>query len=103
MARIVQVNLNHARQSQDLLLRTMEEKTVDLAVIAEPRSIPSDDRWHESAGRVPTVAITWQGASHDHIYVPLDRRQGYSVVLWNNIMVIGIYFSPSKTLRQFGA
>lgn len=101
MTRNIQINLNHARQSQDLLLRTMEERTVDLAVIVEPHSIPNDDRRHGSAGWVPTVAITWQGASHDCVL--MDKGQSYFGVLWNNIVVIDVYFSPSKTLGQFGA
>lgn len=47
--RILQINLNHVRQAQDLMFQTVAEKDVGLAVVAEPYSVPNGDGWVSSA------------------------------------------------------
>jgi len=46
--KIVQINLNRQRRSNDLLLQFMRERRVSLAAISEPNSVPDDPEWMAS-------------------------------------------------------
>jgi len=43
--KIIQLNLNHARNATDMLVQDMGEKEYSLAVISEPHTVPRDSRW----------------------------------------------------------
>ncbi|XP_026746894.1 uncharacterized protein LOC113508120 [Trichoplusia ni] len=41
----LQGNINHSARAQDLLLQTMAEWSIDVAVVAEPYFVPARDNW----------------------------------------------------------
>lgn len=57
--RVLQANLNHARQAQDLFIHTLAERDCGLGIMAEPYQVPSGHPcWAvDSTG---LVAITWR-------------------------------------------
>lgn len=103
MAKLVQINANHARQSHDLLLQTMRERDVDLAAVAEPYNIGDDGRWFGSDGPRPTAAIFWRRETTSLPCFLRTRGRGYVAVEWGGIIVVSCYISPSKTISQFEA
>lgn len=52
--RIQQVNLNHARCAQDLLLQSMQFRT-GVALISEPYGVPQNEDWASDMDRVATI------------------------------------------------
>lgn len=42
---LIQINLNKARQAQDLLTQRIREWDIALAIIAEPHRIPENQNW----------------------------------------------------------
>lgn len=101
MVVVAQLNVNNSRASHDLLIRKMEELDVSMVVITEPNMVPEDTRWYPSSGRRPTVAITWQGARLPQVCRRLKAGEGYSVVEWEEIVLVGCYYPPNKPLRSY--
>lgn len=101
MGFIIQANLNRSRAVQDVLLKIFDDRGISIAVISEPNNVPEDSRWHGSADSSSTVAITWQGASHPQKCQKLDSGKGYVIVRWEEIILIGCYFSPNKPSREY--
>lgn len=96
---ILQSNVNHSAGSQDLLLQTMAEWNIDLAVAAEPYYVPPQPHWagdHNNS----VVIITRPGSPPMTVR---ERGSGYVVVKWRELVVMGTYFSPNKTLAEFEA
>lgn len=101
MAKLVQINANHARHSHDLLLQTMRERDVDLAVIAEPHNIGDDGCWFGSDDARPTAAIFWRRETTSLSCLLRTRGRGYVAVTWRGIIAVSCYISPSKPTSQF--
>ena len=59
--RILQSNLNHSARAQDLLVQTMAEWNIELAILAEPYRVPDSTDWIGDLGaRVAIVrGGTW--------------------------------------------
>lgn len=56
--KIIQVNINHASQAQDLLVQHMREWKVDTAVVAEPYRVPKHPEWFgDRTGKAAIYAI----------------------------------------------
>ena len=95
--RILQANTNHCRAAQDLLMQTMAEWLVDLAVVAEPYSIPG--RW--LGDRDGLVALVSRPATDSPPLSLLERGPGYVAAAWGEMALVGVYFSPNRPLRDF--
>ncbi|KAL6253442.1 hypothetical protein P5V15_011459 [Pogonomyrmex californicus] len=55
---IAQLNCNHSRFTQDLLLAFLQERGLGVAIISEPARPPLDDpKWFISLGSSPQAAI----------------------------------------------
>ena len=68
--RIVQINLNHSARAQDLLLQTMAERGLGLAVAAEPYRIPQRNGVGDTMG---TVAVIRAGSIDSPAIVTIHR------------------------------
>ena len=97
--KILQGNLNHCRAAQDLLLHTVAERLIALAVVAEPYRIPDHPRWFSDEG--DSVAIYWSGGQGDPPCTLLEKGQGFVTVKWGPLVVVGCYVSPNCTLAAY--
>ena len=95
----LQVNLNHSARAQDLMLQSMAEWSIGVAIVSEPYVVPSRDNWvGDSADSVAIVVQPTNGAP------PLGRvvkGRGFVSAIIGDIAIIGVYFSPNRTLSEF--
>jgi len=99
--RLLQSNVNHAPSAQDLLLQTMAERGVDLAIMAEPYRVPPG---HSSWASDPTgreVALTWRSTDTSLPCTFLEAGGGYVAVRWGRWTVVGVYLPPRLSLPEF--
>lgn len=47
--RLLQANINHSARAQDLLMQTLAEWNIGLAMVTESYLIPERNNWHRSA------------------------------------------------------
>jgi hypothetical protein len=95
--RILQTNTNHCKAAQDLLVQVMAEWLVDVAVVAEPYSVPS--RWlGDGSG---SVAMVTRSSTDSPPLSLLERGPGYVAAAWGDIALVGVYFSPNRPLSDF--
>jgi hypothetical protein len=96
--KLLQGNLNHCAGAQDLLLQSLAEWRVDIAVMAEPYFIPIQPRW---AGDVnDSVAIITRLNGDPPLQIK-ERGQGYIAALLGDLAIVGVYFSPNRSLSDF--
>ncbi|XP_047532143.1 uncharacterized protein LOC125067528 [Vanessa atalanta] len=94
----LQANINHCAGAQDLLLQSMAEWGIDLAVACEPYYVPPLPHWvGDSDGTVAVLAKSGTGPSISLV----ERGSGYVVVGWGEYVVVGTYFSPNRSLAEF--
>lgn len=97
--RFLQANVNHSAVAQHLLWHNMAEWDIDIAVVAEPYRVPPGPLWMgDVEGRVAIVGKSGPGA---HPLSLLERGRGFVAALWGETVVVGGYFSPSRTRRDF--
>lgn len=97
--KFLQVNINHSAVAQDLLVQTMAEWSIQMAVVSEPYYVPPRDNW---AGDVTgTAAIVSANSVGSPIMTVLKRDSGYVAVQWGEFVVVSVYFSPNKTVAEF--
>lgn len=97
--RFLQANINHCAAAQDLLLQSMAEWLIEIAVVCEPYFIPPRDNWISDVDGVVTIISSSSVGSPP--LSTLARGKGYVAVQWRGIAVIGVYFSPNRTLAEF--
>ncbi|XP_025267607.1 uncharacterized protein LOC105250072 [Camponotus floridanus] len=99
--RLLQANLNHSARAQDLLLQTLAEWNIDLAVAAEPYRVPAKSNWIGDADG--SVAIIGRGTADAIPLTLIGRGGGYVAAQWGEIAVVGVYFSPNRDQAEFRA
>jgi hypothetical protein len=95
----LQGNLNHCRGAQNLFDQSSLEWLIDLAVIAEPYFVRPDPYCATDSSQ--TVAIFGSSREGSSPLTVLDRGHGYISVSWENWAIVGVYFSPNKTITDF--
>lgn len=95
--RIIQANINHCRSAQDLLLQSMAEWGVDIAVVAEPYLVPVT--W--LGDRDGSVAIVLRQSRYSLPFSLVQKGNGFVVAKWGEIAIVGVYFSPNRPLAEF--
>ncbi|XP_063372200.1 uncharacterized protein LOC134660395 [Cydia amplana] len=100
--RILQANINHCAGAQDLLLQSMAQWSIDVAVVAEPYYVPPSHNWAADLDGLVAI-ITKAGVEGIPPPSTLSRGQGYVAVLWGEITLIGVYFSPNRRVSEFEA
>ncbi|XP_050358311.1 uncharacterized protein LOC126778732 [Nymphalis io] len=94
----LQTNLNHCAGAQDLLLQSMAEWEIDLAVACEPYYVLPLPHW---AGDLDdTVAVLTRNGTGPPLSL-IERGSGYVVAEWGEYVVVGTYFSPNRSLVEF--
>ncbi|XP_026746967.1 uncharacterized protein LOC113508210 [Trichoplusia ni] len=89
----LQGNINHSARAQDLLLQSMAEWSIDVAVVAEPYFVPARVNWLGCAdGLVAIIGGT---------LIDPSRGRGWVAAVSDGIAVVGTYFSPNKSLADF--
>ncbi|XP_050551630.1 uncharacterized protein LOC126910984, partial [Spodoptera frugiperda] len=96
---ILQANTNHCRAAQDLLVQTMTDWLVDVAVVAEPYRIP--DRWLGDRDGLVAIAARSSTDSPPLSLLELEVRSGYVAAVWGDLALVGVYFSPNRPLQAF--
>ncbi|XP_029673418.1 uncharacterized protein LOC115241682 [Formica exsecta] len=100
MTTLLQVNLNHARQAQDLFSHSLMERGCGIGVAAEPYFVPQGHPCWASDQR-SSVAITWLRNKNSPPASRLENGEGYVAVQWGRISVVGVYISPNIDLARF--
>ncbi|XP_037301890.1 uncharacterized protein LOC119192156 [Manduca sexta] len=97
--RFLQANINHCARAQDLLLQSMARWSINIAVVSEPYFVPPRNDWVEDlSGSVAIIASAAAGTlTHERV----KRGQGCVAARFGGIVVVGCYFSPSRTLAEF--
>ncbi|XP_045541396.1 uncharacterized protein LOC123722871 [Papilio machaon] len=94
----LQTNVNHCARAQDLLMQVLAEWRIAVAVVAEPYLIPSQSHWvGDTEGSVGIVAPP-TGPQRLSLR---ERGAGYVAANWGEVVLIGVYFSPNRSLSQF--
>ena len=97
--RFLQANINHCASAQDLLVQSVAQWGIDMAVVAEPYFVPPRVNW---MGDVEgSVAIVSPGTANVPPPATIARGRGYVAVQWREFILIGVYFSPNKCLADF--
>ncbi|XP_052749771.1 uncharacterized protein LOC128200421 [Galleria mellonella] len=99
--RILQANLNHCRDAQNLLFQSVAEMGVDLVVAAEPLFIPLGDNWFGDTDALVAVGSVGRKPTSPQA-VGLFSSSGIVGVSWGEILVVGVYFSPNRSFAEFG-
>nr|XP_037869632.1 uncharacterized protein LOC119629086 [Bombyx mori] len=93
-------NLNHSARAQDLLFQSMVEGLTHLAVVAEPYRVLTGPDWAADLdGRVAIIRRGCVGAPPE--FAVVERGRSFVAVLWAEMIVVGVYFSPNRTLAEF--
>ena len=97
--RFLQGNINHCARAQDLLIQSMAQWSIDITVVAEPYFIPIRDDW--AGDQNGTVAIVSRVAAGAPPLRQVIRGSGFVASLVGDFVVIGVYFSPNRSLSEF--
>lgn len=88
-ARLVQINLNHCRRANDLLMQVMAERGSGVALISEPYRVPTGDpQWVGSPDGL--AAITWRKTRHPIPCSGLASGPGYVMARWGETIVASV-------------
>ncbi|XP_063634867.1 uncharacterized protein LOC134805503 [Cydia splendana] len=95
----LQGNLNHDAKAQDLFHQSMAQWSINIAIVAEPYKVPDRIDW---AGDLDgTVAITTRSAAGSNPFKSVIKGHGCVAAVCGDLAVVGVYFSPNKTLAEF--
>ncbi|XP_069362437.1 uncharacterized protein [Maniola hyperantus] len=94
----LQSNLNHCAAAQDLLLQSIAEWQIDVAVACEPYYIPTQSHW---VGDLDGSVVVLTGNNTGTQLSVVERGSGYAVAKWGELVIIGTYFSPNRSLAEF--
>ena len=89
---IIQANLNCSAPAQDLLLQVMAERRLRVAVVAEPYRFPPRESVVDLTGK---LAIFRAKAANVPAINVIARGQGFAVVKWGRMYIVGLYASPN--------
>ena len=104
MAKFLQVNLNHCRRAQDLLLNQVGSWGVDIVMISEPYTVSKrgesrDGFWFDSEDGA--AAILFLNLVRTPRPRELSRGEGFVLIGWGNVVLVSAYASPNLPVGQF--
>ena len=94
---IIQANINHSARAQDLLLQTMAELGLGLAVVAEPYRILQNNCVGDETG---TVMLLRAGTAASPAINIIESGQGYVAAAWGKMTVVGLYASANAPISS---
>lgn len=99
MSKFLQVNLNHCKVAQDLLRQYLSEQKVDVALVSEPYSVPSDSSsWLVSSGT--QRAAIWL-VSEGFVVADIHQDPEFITARLNGVQIFSCYASPNSTRDEF--
>ncbi|CAH2085121.1 unnamed protein product [Euphydryas editha] len=79
-------------------MQSLAQWQIDLAVACEPYWAPTHPKWQgDLDGTVAVIRGDTAGPSLAFV----ERGSGYVVVAWGEYVVVGVYFSPNRSLAEF--
>ncbi|XP_018368223.1 PREDICTED: uncharacterized protein LOC108764459 [Trachymyrmex cornetzi] len=99
--KILQANINHSCDGHNMLLQIMAENDYTMAIVSKPYWVP-DNNTNWTANDRRTVAITWRRVENPLPSMPLEKGDNFVAVRWGDMVLIGVYLSPSLDVAQFG-
>ncbi|CAF4951761.1 unnamed protein product [Pieris macdunnoughi] len=96
--RFIQSNLNHCASAQDLLIQSLTQWIVNIGIVSEPYMVPDKNNW--VGDRDGLVAVFINDVNLLSVASTMQGR-GCVALKIGRIAVIGVYFSPNKTLAEF--
>lgn len=87
--RFLQGNLNHCARAQDLLVQSLAQWSIHVAVIAEPYSVPPRDNW--VGDRDGLAAIITQVTAGSPPFTRVIRGRGCVAALLEKVVVVGAW------------
>lgn len=95
--RIVQLNLNHTRAAQDLLIQLVKEKSIDIAILSEPHILLESTTFH--CDKTNTAAI-WTAGKHV-LFEVNSEYEGFVRAKIEGIYFYSCYARPSWTINEY--
>lgn len=96
--KLLQANLNHSREVQNLFVHNLTESDFAIGIAAEPYRVPpGSPSW--AGNRSGSVAITWRWVPGRPLCSPLEEGDCHVAVLWGSIAVTGVYLPPQRESR----
>ena len=96
---VLQAIINHCARAQDLLVQSLVQWSIQLAIVAEPYSIPTRDNWVADNTRV--VALVTQVTAGSPPFSRVEKGAGCVAALVGKLIVVGVYLSPNRILAEF--
>lgn len=93
---LLQTNLNHCAGAQNLLTQALAQWSIDVAVVAEPYYVPDGLNW---AGATDGLVAIFSPKAACTLSLK-ENGPGYVAAVWGDITVIGVYFSPNRSLSE---
>jgi len=97
---LLQINLNHARQAQDLFVADLAERDAGLGVAVEPYQMPDQDpNWVKAPD--DSVAIVRRHSPRSPPLSHIESGRGFVIARWGTIYVVGVYAPPNRARPEF--
>lgn len=98
MIKLLQINLNHCRIAQDLCLKYINTNNITIACISEPYKIKENHQWIGIP--IGKAAIYWNTKEHKKNIKVVSKKENYAIVIIEEIILISVYISPNKNIRE---
>lgn len=97
MAKVLQLNLNHCSEAQDLLHQLVREEKVDVVVVSEEYRDLDDANWaRDATGK----AAVWVCGNLHLARRPATATHGFTWVEVANVRIYSCYLPPSATIGE---
>ncbi|KAH8283289.1 hypothetical protein KR054_011301, partial [Drosophila jambulina] len=96
--KVLQLNLNHCRSAQDLLLQTANEHNIDVAILSEPYRPKPEGVWEQSANGGAAIWSCGQPPGH---LAQRASRPGYAWAKFQATTIYSCYLAPSLPIDEF--
>jgi len=95
---VIQINLNHCRAAQDLLLQSVRECKADLALISEPYKVKDDGEWITDT---PGKAAIWLCKRNGKSFLDVHKGSGFVRARIGEMWIYSRYLAPSLSTTDF--
>lgn len=96
---VVQINLNHCDTAQQLLWQSTTEMKCDVAIIAEPYRVPTNDtNWVSDKAKMTAI---WTMGRYPIQEVVCSETEGFVIAKINGVFMCSCYAPPRWTSEQF--
>jgi hypothetical protein len=98
---VMQLNLNHCEMAQDLLMQSVAEMKLDVALISEPYKVPTNNgNWVTDKARMAAIYVSGGYPIQEIIS---NGCEGFVVVKVNGVYLCSCYAPPRWSMEEFEA